>query len=183
MRFWTRQDKNILKTLRKNGIYQVKERYIRFKLGDIAKFYIDIYKWYYHKASEIVNPPESAQYPIWLSTEEDMKLPLAGNQIMLELEIPEDKVIILDMLKWDYVVNYWYIPKNEEDARKHNKELKRIWIKSESSIYMENFYPRLKDKIVKSWDRLFDNNIKLSNKKIATVWEIRKEWINKIKKI
>ena len=178
--FWTRQHKNILEDIKEYGKYIVKERYIRRKLGDITEFYLDVYKWYRHKASKIVEIPEDAKFPIWLSTEEDMKLPLAGDQVMLELLIPEEKVIKLDMVKWDYVVNYWYIPENKEDAQKHKKILEKYGIKSESNIYMNDFYPLLKEKIVKSWDRLFDENIKFSEKEVATIWEIKEEWINKV---
>ena len=178
--FWTRQHKNILDDIKEYGEYKVKERYIRRKLGDIAKFYLDIYKWYRHKASKIVEIPDDAKYPIWLSTEEDMKLPLAGDQVMLELIIPEEKVIKIDMVKWDYVVNYWYIPKNKEDAQEHKKTLEKYGIKSESNIYMNDFYPLLKEKIVNSWDRLFDNNIKFSEKEVATIWEIKEDWINEV---
>lgn len=180
IRLWTRQHENILEDISQNGVYRVKERYIRRKLGDIASFYLDIYRWYRHNASDIVKPPESAKFPIWLFTNPDMKLPLKGDQVMLELKVPDDKVIILDMVKWDYIVNYWYIPKSKEDAREHKNELEKYGISNESSIYMEDFYPLLKDKIVNSWDRLFDDNIRLSNKDIATLWEIKEEWIENI---
>ena len=180
IKLWTRQHKNILEDLSKNNSYKVKERYIRKKFDSIAQFHIDIYKWYRYKASDIVEPPEDVLYPIWCSTKTDLKLPLAGNHVMLELSVPEDEVILLDMLKWDYVVNHWYIPENKEDKRKYKKQLQRYGIKSESSIYMENFYPRLKKKMKKSWDRLFDKSVKLSDKKVATIWEIRNEWIDNI---
>ena len=40
-----------------------------------------------------------------------------------------------------------------------------------------NFYPLLKNKIIKSWERLFEPFDEKSTLSQATVWEIRKEWV------
>jgi hypothetical protein len=47
---------------------------------------------------------------------------------------------------------------------------------------MINFYQNIKNKIVKSWERLFDDSIILSDARVGTLWEIKKEWITKISK-
>ena len=47
--------------------------------------------------------------------------------------------------------------------------------------FMTQFYPAIKKEIVASWDRLFDDYVKLGNDlKYGTIWEIRKEWVTKV---
>jgi hypothetical protein len=148
-------------------------------MEDHADVYLDTYSWYAKKAEEIVPKPEEVEYPIWLATSPDQVPPLRKdtNHVILELQVDAEEVIILDEKKWGYVVNYWYIPEDEEDAEEHKQQLEKYGIDSESSIYMEDFYPLLKQKIVDSWDRLFDSSIQLSDQTVATLWEIKEEWV------
>ncbi|SKC46872.1 DUF3841 domain-containing protein [Maledivibacter halophilus] len=183
IKLWTRQNKEILNDLEKYGVYRVKEEYIKQKLDTITPFYLKAYKWYAKKASNIVEKPEGAEYPIWLSTTNNMMLQPTKDTVVLELEVDKKHVVITDQEKWGYVINYWYVPLDREDEKVHNKELEKFGISDESELFMThkgNFYPLLRDKIKKSWDRLFDNNIRLCNLTQGTLWEIKKEWIRNI---
>ena len=43
---------------------------------------------------------------------------------------------------------------------------------------MSRFYPELKEEIVRSWDRLFDDSVQLGNSSAyGVLWEIRREWV------
>nr|WP_312580058.1 DUF3841 domain-containing protein [Sedimentibacter sp.] len=67
-----------------------------------------------------------------------------------------------------------------EDEERHNEELKKYGITSESSLITGNkgnFYPLLKNKIIKSWERLFDSFEEEGIHTQATIWEIKKEWV------
>lgn len=180
VKLWTRQHKNILNEIEKYGVYKVKKEYILEKMDTISDYYLSLYKWYGKNASKIVPKPEDVTYPIWLSTSHDMMLQPVDGTVVLEIEVNKRNVVYTDVNKWGYVVNYFYLPLNEEDEEKHNAELKRYGISDESSLIRTNkgnFYPLLKSKIIKSWDRLFepfDINSTLSQ---ATLWEIKKEWV------
>lgn len=180
IKLWTRQNKGILTDLENYGVYRVKEEYIREKLDTITPFYLKAYKWYTEKASKIVSKPKDVKYPIWLSTTENMMLQPTEDTVVLELELDEKYAVITDQEKWGYVINYWYVPLDRADERKHNEELEKYGIPDESALIMSgkgNFYPLLRNKIKKSWDRLFDNKITLCNLTQATLWEIKKEWV------
>lgn len=100
--------------------------------------------------------------------------------VILEIEVEKHKVVITDLEKWGYVVNYWYVPLNKEDEEKHNYELIKNGIGDESALYMShkgNFYPLLRNKIIKSWDRIFEGSSSQNSITQATIWEIKKEWI------
>lgn len=174
---WTRQHKAVLDIIKENGIYQVKERYIRKKLDTCADIYLDVYKWLRNEVSKRMDIPQKAKYPVWLTVEKELKLPMADGYVFFELEIPKDKIMIFDMAKWDYIVNYLYLPKNKEDRKNFKKKLKKYNINVESNIYLQNFYPLLKKEITSSWERLFDDDIKLSNQKVGISWELREDWV------
>ncbi len=177
VKVWTRQHKNVLKVLKEEGVYRVKERYIRKKLENCADIYLDVYRWLRNEAGKRMEISEKLKYPIWLSIEEELKLPAAEGMVFFELEIPRDKIMIFDMMKWDYIVNYLYLPKDREDRKRFIKKLEKYNINVESDIYLQNFYPRLKKEMTSSWKRLFNSDIELSDKKVAISWELRKEWV------
>ncbi len=174
---WTRQHKNVLDEIENKGIYRVKERYIRKKLDDCADIYLDVYNWLRNEAAKRMEIPDKAKYPVWLTVEKDLKLPMADGFVFFELKVPEDKIMIFDMAKWDYIVNYLYLPKNKEDRKRFKKKLDKYNINVESNIYLQNFYPLLKKEITSSWQRLYDDGIKLSDQKVGISWELREDWV------
>jgi len=185
MRVWTRQHLDVLETLNKFGIYRVKEKYIDIKMEEFSDYYKKLYDWYSIRAEKIVSKQdENIKYPIWVSIDEKMQLQYVPNTVILELEIEDDKIVITDMEKWGYVVNYFYLPYDNKDLMDHYKELEKYNIADEGEIAMGglgNHYPLLKRKIIKSWDRLFED-YKLSNIRQGTIWEIKKENIISIVK-
>ena len=177
VKVWTRQHKNVLKTLKEEGTYRVKERFIRKKLENCADIYLDVYRWLRNEAAKRMEIPEELKYPVWLSVDEELKLPAAEGMVFFELEIPRDQIMIFDLLKWDYIVNYLYLPKDKEDRKRFKEKLKKQNINVESDVYLQNFYPRLKKEMTSSWERLFNSDIELSDKKVAISWELREEWV------
>ena len=77
-----------------------------------------------------------------------------------------------------------YVPLNPADERSHNEELKQMGIGNEALLFTSskgNFYPMMKQKIIKSWERIFDPSENIDNC-VGTVWEIRPEWIREIER-
>ncbi|MCT4605754.1 MAG: DUF3841 domain-containing protein [Marinisporobacter sp.] len=180
IRLWTRQHKNVWQELKEKEIYRAKKEHIIEKNDTISEYYLKLYDWYIKHAQRFVPKPEGVTYPIWFSTSEEKRLQLVENTVVLELEVDRKDVVITDFDKWGYVVNYWYVPIDQQDEKKHNEELKRYGIGDESALIMGdkgNFYPLLKNKILKSWERMFY----ISNEETcftqATLWEMKKEWV------
>jgi len=183
IKVWTRQDKRVLEVLKTEGTYRCKSNYIDEKMENFSDYYKKLYQWYSHKAKEIVPKPDaSIEYPVWVSIDEDLQLQHTEGTVILVMEVPAEQVLITDMEKWGYVVNFFYLPYDHEDADAHDKELKRFGIGDEASLIMGdkgNFYPLLKRKIEQSWNRLFEP-YKISDYRQGTLWEIKSEWIVEI---
>ncbi|MBP8654653.1 MAG: DUF3841 domain-containing protein [Proteocatella sp.] len=180
MKLWTRQHKNVVNQLNEHGVYRVRKEYILDKMDTISDYYLNLYDWYSRNASKIVPRPEGVIYPIWLSVSHEMMLQPTEGTVILEIEADRSEVIITDMDKWGYIVNYFYLPLDSEDEEKHNEELRRFGISNELSLINGdngNFYPLLKNKVIKSWERLFEPFDNQSALLQATMWEIRKEQV------
>ena len=70
-----------------------------------------------------------------------------------------------------------------EDERRHNAELERYGIPSESALIdgdKGNFYPLLRRKIIQSWQRLFTCPPRPGDMAQGTLWELRQEWVREV---
>ena len=123
--------------------------------------------------------PDGVEFPVWVSLSRESMLQLVEGSVVLTLRVPEEALLITDAERWGYRVNQWYIPLDQEDERRHNSELERYGIASESAIIDSdkgNFYPLLRRKIVDSWERLFTCPPRCGDMAQAALWELRREW-------
>ncbi len=176
IKLWTCQSKVVLDTVMNDGVYHVKREFVAEKYQEVSKIFLTAYDWFVANAKRIVKKPEDADFPVW--TWRDPKyLEHFDDSVILLLEIEIDKVILFDSGKWNKILNLSYIPKDKDDRLKFSQELEKYNISDDSTAYMSNFYPQLKSKIKRSWNRLFDEDIKISGIDQAAIWEIRKDWI------
>lgn len=173
---WTSQSTIVLNTIDKKGIYHVKKEFISKKYGEVANIFLEPYNWFVNKAEKIIPKPEGAQYPIWLFTDPKYVERYEDNQV-LQIEVDLDKVILFNPQNWNRILNLSYIPKDDKDAKEYYDLLERQGIYDETNIYLSSYYPYLKMKVKKSWDRLFDDKLDLSKPNQAALWELRREWI------
>ena len=106
-------------------------------------------------------------------------LPQEGT-VLLELLVDPALVTPIHVAKWGMILNYSYIPKDEQDARRH-RELLQLYRVSDAQAYMSRFYPDIKREIIASWDRLFDEGIQInSGQKYGLLWEVQRQWVTRV---
>lgn len=176
LRVWTKQHAGILKDLEQNGRYIVKKEYIVLKMEDHAGLYLDVYDWFYRAATKLLPAPPDVKYPIWVSLSEGEKIENSPGNVQLEISVEENRLLSFDIDKWGRIVNYMYIPADAADEAAHEAMLAQYGI-DDCTAYMQPFYPNIKRKIIKSWDRLFDDSIVLSEMRVGVLWELKKDWI------
>lgn len=88
----------------------------------------------------------------------------------------ENQLLTMDIDKWGRIVNYMYIPVDKVDEEAYEAMLQSYGV-DDCTAYMSPFYPAIRQRIIKSWDRLFDESFALSEVRVGTIWELRKEWI------
>lgn len=181
---WTRQVPQVWHTLAEEGVYRCKEEYIRQKNDTISDYYLELYRWYTREAKKYIEISEDTPYPIWLSVDEEMMLQPVDNTVILKVEVPLDKMLLCNNDAWGYRVNYWYVPVDKADEKKHRRELAMYGIHSDDELintHKGNFYPQLRSKIQRSWNRVFTQMNVSSDMLVATVWELRREWVKEVR--
>ncbi len=180
IRVWTKQHSSVLAELEETGRYIAKQEYICMDLEEHADLVLEVYDWLVNHTPNRQYKPVDAQYPIWVSLEEEKTMLLTEDTVILELEIEKELLTLIHINKWGTMLNYSYIPLNEEDEKAHKSRLKAYGV-SDTLAYMSRFYPQIKREIIESWNRLFDDTITLnSDAYYGNIWEIKREWIRKI---
>lgn len=142
-------------------------------------------------------PLSNIQYPVWVwlqyKSRKNPKPPMSPREIsegqheavMLELDIPDNQVLLSDLALWLLPLNHWAICNKREDKLlyKELEEYEKIHGKC-YSIY--EFPESILSKILNTWEHVFDLNIqdpyivrgRRQNRSIqGTTWLLRKEWL------
>ena len=180
---WTRQHVDSLDQIKKHGVYRVKKEYIEEQFEDIAPYYLSLYSWFTEKAEQMVPKPAGVQFPVWCSISEDYMLRPIEGTVVYVLEVMQNEVLYFDSIKWDWVLNHLYIPKDEEDMIRYRKELKQKGFKDSHSFIDGKYaasYPLERQEVMDSWMRIFDIQEWHPLRVQANIWEIREGQIKDI---
>lgn len=142
------------------------------EMDDKGWFFYEAYEWIKNNKMTKVGTPSPTNQLFWAweyNTKRNIreankllkfqKKNYREDYVIITIEKPDNEVLLSDHLFWEYVLNYWLIPTNEEE--------KKYWEELESKGL--NFYKDkpLKDKnyhllLSKSWDKAFQ--LKLNSK-------------------
>lgn len=157
------------------------------------------YDWMAEQMRKRIGEPPipEIKYPVWVwlqyNSKKDSMPPMSPKEIpsgqekavLLELDVPDDAVLLSDLNLWILPLNHWAINKKREDKLLY-KEL-GVYEEKHGKCYEMHEYPEeIRRKIFDSWERVFDLNIydpymitsKPKNRSIqGTIWLLRKEWL------
>ena len=180
MIFYTRQSPQVLTELQGNDSYVVREEYIAEKYTTITDHYAPLYRMLTLFARGKVYIPDGAAYPIWLSPEGTETVPPSEDSVFLKLDIPDGYYILANNEAWDFMINHLYFPDSKADEMEHEAELARYGISSPSSLISGNagnFYPLLKQKVLRSWEKIYTLQPADPAQTVGLCWELRPEWL------
>lgn len=180
MKVWTKQHKNVWKELEETGRYIVSKQYVGADMQEYRSMFMEIYDWLTKTSPGYDKKPQDVKYPVWVSLESGRTMMPEDGYVVLELEIDPEMITRINVGKWGMILNFSYIPLDEADAKKHQEKMQLYGVDDVKAV-MTNFYPELKREIWNSWDRLFDETVKIGNDLCyGMIWEIKKEWITKV---
>ena len=119
MLVWTHQPLSLYEKLLVRGVIHCDPDHEEF-----GKDYVTAYKWIAKQMEyRIGKPPKNVRYPFWawaLLDGNPIKKPdlrrsefnnsgTVGEQVLIELEIPDTDVLLSDEENWHYVLNNWYL--------------------------------------------------------------------------
>lgn len=177
---WSKQHKNAYKELVQKGELTVSGRYIGKDLDEQGHLILPCYSWLALNHPQRYSKPSKAEFLIWLSYTQEGSMLAENDTLLLKLSIPKELVTPIHVAKWGTILNYSYIPLNEEDQKRHNLLLKDYGV-SDAKAFMSEFYPAIKREIIESWPRLFDPKISLDSQTYyGTIWYLKKEWLREV---
>ena len=182
---FTRQNDKTLYQLERDGRVINVRKYVELHFGDIAPLFLDSYDWFTRTAAKKVPKPEDVKAPIWCAIRREDCLPPIEGTVVYELSVPEEEVIYFSDLRWDYVLNRIYLPKDDEDAARYKQHLKDIGVANGFEFFegrYKGFYPDEVQKIKESWKRVFEIESLEESGVCGNIWEIRKENVVRIVK-
>lgn len=183
VKLYTRQNDKTLYQLERDGRIINHRIYVEMHFGDIAPLFLESYDWFTQEASKRLPKPDDVYAPIWCSiSAENCLKPIPGT-VVYELEVPEDQVIYFDDVKWDYVLNRIYLPKDKEDEAAYKKHLKELGVTSGFEFFdgkYKGMYPEEVERIRESWKRAFEIDEWTIFNVCGNLWEIKKEWVKRI---
>lgn len=180
---WTRQHKKSLDELQKYGVIRIKRKHLEEKFDEITNYIVYLYKWFVNAAEKRVPIPNGVEFPIWCSISDENMLRPTIDEVVYVLEVHKSQIIYFDGMKWDYVLNHHYIPKDEKDEEEYAKDLESKGFDNSFSFINEktsHFYPTERKKVMDSWQRIFDIEKWDIFRIQANIWEIKAEMIKDI---
>lgn len=132
------------------------------------------YQWMIKQMSVRISPsPNSAMYPYWCwhTWNGQHKLFLKehryyNNQAVIELDIPDSKILLSDFDKWNFALNNWFLPSSIDDENvfeKENKEFERKPSQSAKEASWEHIFDVTGSDFVQGcfWQLKYDKVVKV----------------------
>ena len=157
MRVWTIQPVDVMEEINRKGFYVCNPDKAMY-ISDPEVSFKDSYDWLVKEMYKRVgSAPSGVSYPVWAWYSRDWKhkkpdLRNAGYDtpgtrcVCIELEIPDNEVLLSDYDLWHYVLNKWWI---DDSTCEEEWDRNQDWFDSLSVDYRE----KLK---VDSWSKIFD---------------------------
>lgn len=175
MILWTIQPIEVWKEIQNTGIYRCDPALTTLDMDDE-------YKWLIAKMVDRIGPPpEGVQYPVWAWYKQNGKHhkpdlrserwdygPGDEDYTCIEVEIPDEQVLLSDFDVWHLILNHSLISDTEEEDREQEAMYEMMQSEQQASYRDKN------------WERVFDVS-PLNNGWItrgdwiqATFWELKK---------
>lgn len=147
MVLWTIQPVEVFEELMESGIYCC----VPEKSENCADFH-NAYDWMEEKMISIIGPkPAGIKRPIWAwycwdgkRIKPDMKLDEfreSDNVVVMEIDIPDDQVLLTDYNCWHAVLNnsYYHYEKTNEEWEKENKRYGSLPINEQERVKLQSW--------------------------------------------
>jgi Domain of unknown function (DUF3841) len=194
MRLWTIQTQGAWEKLQKDGILIASQEFIH-------PDFLPAYSWLNDQMSLRLPPkPAAVTFPIWAwyqwqdakQSRPDLRRRghlLSGERgVLLECIIPDQLVLLSDFHLWHYVLNYWYLAKDEAEALLFEEKVQQKGVPINQKPFAD---AELHIQVTDSWHRIFDLDwvdetgyVSIGTKDDksiqATFWELRLEQVRKV---
>ena len=205
MRLWIHLDDERYQQLA-NGVLRADPERVITENGS----FIGAYAWMVKQmAVRVGEAPDGVRLPVWawrafggVTKAPDLRSwAFTGDKgWLVEVEVADERVLLSDFHLWHFVLNNWYLPMSEEEARvAEDDNLVGEWevrvkqrikeLENEGFDWLKAVHMAYEEVYGKSWEQIFDMGYAIGDytyddKELqATIWELRKEDIVKSRRI
>lgn len=182
IRLYTAQTDPVLQELKEKGVCHCREAYVRKKYAESAEGFLIAYRWLAANAPRFVPKPDGAELMYWAFPDKNY---VTMSHSVLALDVPREQVLLFDYTKWSRILQLNYIGASPAHEARFSKELSLRGISAYTAMTTD-FYPEMKQRILESWQRLFEDadfttpcSMDNPRPRQAALWEIRREWVAK----
>jgi hypothetical protein len=185
MRLWTVQDKAAYDDLCKKGVLHCDKALVEWVKDD---FFKRSYDWLVSEMRErIGESPDGVEYPIWawyLLSGKNVKPDFRrmefrnyeGEQYIIEVEIPDEDVLLSDEEMWHLILNDGYFAKGAGKIDGGTEF-------DEDDAWFDSLPPDEQECVKhESWKKVFDKNCCPWDFVQETFWELRKDQVVSVRK-
>lgn len=180
IKLYSAQTDVVYSVIQKDGVCYSKKEYVQRKYQESAPIFLTTYSWFVSKMPEYVRKPEAAEFPYWAFAD---LYSVDSSDHVLNLKVPVEEAVFFDMMDWNKIMRLSYIGENKEDEKTFLEQITREGL-NWNDIMLTAFYPEWKQKVMKSWERLFRYHEQIKSGDTSCVqsvqaglWQIKKEWI------
>ena len=196
MYLWSIQEENVWELIQDTGIYRC-DPYKSDMLKPMQDEQIgkalepqfeNAYEWLAEQMEKRVGPkPAGVRFPVWAwyqyswKRKPDLRKERWSNgssgerMVCMELDVPDDLVLLSDFNAWHFVLNRWPISDSEEESDQIHEYLDHAG-KAEADAFLLDNWKRARD-ITPS-----ENNwIRRGEDVQATFWELKREYVKKVR--
>lgn len=177
---FTCQDKRSESILNREGRFVNKRIYIEEHLTGVSSLMLKCYDWFVKESAKRIYKPKDVEYQIWCSVSAKSCMRAEEGEVTYVLEVPDEEILYFSGLKWDYVLNLHYIPKDEQDAAAYEEAIKQKGFKNSYEFIDGRYarmYPEEENRVRDSWTRVFNIDEWNIFEVQANIWHIKKEWV------
>ncbi len=175
MRMWAVQMPVVDETLKRDGVYYVKQDYIRQKYGETAWIFRTAYAFMVREMEKRVPRPEEAQSPVWIFRDRSRGFGHAG-AFLYELEVPEEEMVLFDLRDWQEILSLKPLGTAAE-REAILADMRRQGAGDTTDVFKSPFYPLLKKRITDSWKALLQGPLPEEVWQQGAVWRLKEDWI------
>ena len=181
IKLYSSQTNIVLEAIERDGACYSKAEYVRRKYQESAPIFLTAYSWFVSQMPKYVEKPEGAEYPYWAFKD---LYNVDQSENILNLTVPKDEAVYFDMLDLNKVMRLSYIGETPEEEKAFFEDMALRGL-NWNDVMLTSFYPEWKQKIMKSWERLFRHHEQIKagdysgvHSVQAGLWRIKKDWIN-----
>ena len=180
IKLYSSQTDVVLEAIQRDGVCYSKAEYVRRKYQESAPIFLTAYSWFVSQMPKYVEKPKDAEYPYWAFAD---LYSVDQSDHILNLIVPKEEAVFFDVMDWNKIMRLSYIGETPEEEKAFFEDMALRGL-NWNDVMLTTFYPEWKQKIIKSWERLFRHHEQIKTGDYSNVhsvqaglWRIKKEWM------